>query len=670
MPTSSIVDQWKALNPQERKSAMSRMSSEQKMKLASALGYKGESESPSPTESTDISGRTPTGEPAPGDKRNAAQRWLDNLITPDPRHEEWQSPAKNTADDVARHVAQNFIPILSHPLNTMGGMVKSAGQALANNPDNAQGVVSDLFIKPIVEQVVSESQEKGPTQAALNLLGTGAGMWASSEIGGAASRPLGKVARRLADTVAEARRAKYAPREILVGEDKIPVAVGEAAPESKAGRTQAQLKRSGSGAAQFEKLEATQQEAVKNTLKKTAMGRTAELPETTGDVPYTPSEFVGPMQEEAGAVMDDAATASFRKAAPLYDALDSSLREVPANFSKVSKIVQDAIAKARKLGIPVEEGEAGADISKIRPDKNGAIQWGGSKISKASHPERWAKLVSDGIIDDSGNGTPIRTYRMVRSQLLKMQRSATDGATRHAIGNEVAAMDANIHEALKGTEFEKTFGEANRLWRQGHARIQVADAVKDATKGTPASVQAGGMTKVPTKLQGASLVDKLNTLADEGVLADAYTPEEVRNLRQSADILDRIQKTPVGKGAGESMSFARGLTHAVRGFKGPMIGAGIGAGAELLSGGSILRGAEMGAGIGFIVQSIGERALVKLMTTVDGVKGLKAVESAKTPIDYHNAIVALSVGVSASALKGPKARELQRMADEQRNGAQ
>ena len=210
MPTSSIVDQWKALNPQERKSAMSRMSSEQKMKLASALGYKGESESPSSTESTDPSGRTPTGKPAPGDKRNAAQRWLDNLITPDPRREEWQSPAKNTADDVARHAAQNFIPILSHPLNTMGGMVKSAGQALANNPGNAQGVVSDLFIKPIVEQVVSESQEKGPTRAALNLLGTGAGMWATGEVTGAGTKPLnerviGPITRGIASKAAKAR---------------------------------------------------------------------------------------------------------------------------------------------------------------------------------------------------------------------------------------------------------------------------------------------------------------------------------------------------------------------------------------------------------------------------------------------------------------------------------
>ena len=210
MPTPSIVDQWKALNQQERKSAMSRMSPEQKVKLASALGYKGESESPSSTESTDISGRTPTGDPSPGDKRNAAQRWLDNLITPDPRREEWQSPAKNTADDVARHVAQNFIPILSHPLNTMGGMVKSAGQALANNPGNAQGVVSDLFIKPIVEQVVSESQEKGPTRAALNLLGTGAGMWATGEVTGAGTKPLnerviGPITRGIASKAAKAR---------------------------------------------------------------------------------------------------------------------------------------------------------------------------------------------------------------------------------------------------------------------------------------------------------------------------------------------------------------------------------------------------------------------------------------------------------------------------------
>ena len=69
----------------------------------------------------DPSGRTPTGEPAPDDTRNALQRTLDNLITPDPRREEWQSPGKNMADTFARGVAENVVPLVSHPLKSVGG---------------------------------------------------------------------------------------------------------------------------------------------------------------------------------------------------------------------------------------------------------------------------------------------------------------------------------------------------------------------------------------------------------------------------------------------------------------------------------------------------------------------------------------------------------------------
>ena len=113
------------------------------------------------------------------------------------------------------------------------------------------------------------------------------------------------------------------------------------------------------------------------------------------------------------------------------------------------------------------------------------------------------------------------------------------------------------------------------------------------------------------------------------------------------------------------MSFARGLTHAVRGYKGPVTGAIIGGTAELLNGGSLLRGMEMGAGIGFIVQSIGERALVNVMTKLDGVKTLEAVENAKTPAEMTKALTALVVVANASP-QGPKAQQLQRLADEQR----
>src|SRR5580698_1447579 len=72
------------------------------------------------------------------------------------------------------------------------------------------------------------------------------------------------------------------------------------------------------------------------------------------------------------------------------------------------------------------------------------IQWGGSRISKASHPDRWAKLVDDGIIDDRGQGTPLSAAMKVRSELLKMQRMSADAAQRYAIGKEVDGLNDAI----------------------------------------------------------------------------------------------------------------------------------------------------------------------------------------------------------------------------------
>jgi hypothetical protein len=726
--------------------------------------------------STDPSGRTPTGEPAPGDTRNPAQKWLDNLVTPDPRREEWQSPARNATEDVVRHVGQTFIPLISHPINTARGMLKSAGNAIADNPGNAQGAVFDFFVKPLVEQAVTESAEKGKTRAALNLLGTGVGIWATGEVtgtGAKAARPVvGKVTRGLMDTAAKAREAavgKYRPRAVEVGGENIPVMVGEAEPESSAGRLQTRLKRSGSGAKSFEKVESAQQEAAKNVIKKTAQKASGQI---------------GPLQAEPGAVVNDAATASFAQAGPLYESLDESLKTVPEALTNVSKLVDTAIGRARKLGVVIDDG--GGDISKIRPDKDGAIQWGGTRISKATQPERWAELVDQGIIDESGNGTPMKAYRNVISQLKSMQRSSTDGATRFAIGKEINTLTNNMDAALRGTrarpevnyvrrgldidyqateanlptvksgytrlfrsespttkfgdvfnadklgEFakqttgehytsdlsyadyfrqsygrdartyyidvpnsianktrvgesseyhlsnaevdnalgesslEKTWHEADRLWRQGHARIDVAKAITDATKGPRASITPAGMAEVPTEMQGSSLVKSLDKLLDDGTLEDAFTPDEGKNLRQSALILDRIQKTSPGTGYGESGSKSRAIAHILRGSPGPLIGGGIGAGVGLLTGHAIA-GLEAGGFVGFVVQRIGEQGLIRVMTRLDGMNALEALEKAKTPAAADAAMKSiLTIGATGASIQGPKTAQLQKTADDAR----
>jgi hypothetical protein len=481
--------------------------------------------------------------------------------------------------------------------------------------------------RPMIEGAVTDYVTNGPKKAIPHIVGQGVGMAATGELQGEALRAGYK---GLAPRVAGRLGAKYGPRTVEIGGVKVPVTVGEASPESAAGRTQSNLKRSGAGAEKFENVEKTQQQAVKDVIRNTAQKASGQI---------------GPLQAEPGPVVNDAATASFAQAEPLYDSLDTSLKTVPDTLKGVSKLVETAIGRARKLGAVVAEDSG--DISKIHPDSNGAIQWGGSKISKTTHPDRWADLVDKGIIDESGNGTPMKAYRNVISQLKAMQRSATDGATRHALGKEIESMSKNMDDTLKGTGLEKTWHEADRLWRQGKARIEVSKAITDATKGTPAHLQNPSLSQVSTKLQGASLVDKLNTLSDDGTLQDAFTGPEIRNLREAADILDRSQRTPVGRGSGESMSISRGLTHAIRGNAGPLIGAGAG----FALGG--LRGAEAGAGMGFIIQRIGEQGLIRVMTKLEGVKALEMLEKANSPAERETALFGLKVAAGLAPRLNP-----------------
>ena len=397
----------------------------------------------------------------------------------------------------------------------------------------------------------------------------------------------------------------YGPREITVAGEKVPVLVGEANPTSRAGRTQINVKRSGTGAAKFDAVSRQQQSAVKNVIRRVAQ-------QTSG--------MTGPMAAEPGAAMADAAETTFAKARPMYTALDASLKTVPDALEGVSKVLSDAIGRAKKLG--VELGDANVDLSKIRPDKDGSIQWGGSRISQTTHPERWNALVKEGIIDETGHGTPLSAYMKVRSQLLKMQRSSTDPAMRNAIGNEVRAMNEHMETALKGTPLYENWTEANRLWSKAYALRDVADAITKATRGTPAAEQAAGMEPVETRVQGASLVNRLNTLKEDGILDRALSPAEASNLRQAADILDRSRTA-----AGKDSSFMHGYSP----------------------------------------RSVIWRALIKLpalplvnaMTSVDGLKALKAAEAAKTPMETTAAIarIAAIAGTSAAPKKVPGSRK-------------
>lgn len=117
---------------------------------------------------------------------------------------------------------------------------------------------------------------------------------------------------------------------------------------------------------------------------------------------------------------------------------------------------------------------------------------------------------------------------------IAQQASGVDGPMNEEPG---VAMDEASRFVLKQQVHE------NWLAR-GLALERVADALHEVTKGTPIAYQHPNLSPIPTLILGSCFVGKLNGLAYDGTLKDAFTQEEWNNLRQSALILDRIQRNP------------------------------------------------------------------------------------------------------------------------------
>jgi hypothetical protein len=134
--------------------------------------------------STDPSGRTPTGEAAPGDERNGAQRYLDNLLTPDPRREEWQSPLRNDIDAGARAAAGMVVPLISHPVKSAMSMGKEI-----IDPSSPFGAVGDM-VGSLSHQVSDAYHQGGVGRAAATVGGDLAGAAATGALGNAGGKLL------------------------------------------------------------------------------------------------------------------------------------------------------------------------------------------------------------------------------------------------------------------------------------------------------------------------------------------------------------------------------------------------------------------------------------------------------------------------------------------------
>ena len=387
--------------------------------------------------------------------------------------------------------------------------------------------------------VVKKAEEAGPGYAKLKPATVGAVTEGVGTIevpraaGAAVSKGLSKVG--------ELRRS-MAPTEVPIAGEKVSTMVGEAHPESRFGRMQAGLKISGLGEGRFTKFDQAQQAQVKAIIRKTAQQTSAAI---------------GPMPDEPADAVGHAADTTFRKATPMYDALDSSLKTIPDSMANVSKVTEQAIARAKKLGVEVEIGGGserellsrqiyGKGFDELDSSPTVKVSGGQGQPPKEIIGERAniEQLLKD---QAAKGGQPISTYMKVRSELLKMQRATPDAALRNHIAGEISTMNANMETALKGTPLYDNWLEANRLWSKGYALREVGDAIRAKTHGTPVGEQAPALSPVPTKIQGDPLVTVFNDLKHDGVLDRAFTTDEIKNLRQCIDILDRAS-TPIGKG--------------------------------------------------------------------------------------------------------------------------
>ena len=391
---------------------------------------------------------------------------------------------------------------------------------------------------------------------------------------------LGKIAPAvMSDTLEMAGKARRVIPNMLdrdlgpvgakVGDQTVQLLKGEAHPASGGGNLQKVIKDSGVGAWRFDRFAAEQLEQVKRVIRNTAQQT---------------SDLIGPVSQDPAAALDDASSAVFSRAKPMYQQLDAALVRVPVKFTAASKIMTSALTRARKLGVdisPVDENVQGLGVDNIK-----SMQ-------------------------------PLTTVTQVRSALLRAKRAAVDSGDAqlaNSISDEVRSLNGEIDSVLSGTPLQAAWHEANRLWSKGHAISDTAYAFYKSTRGTPEAIQSPELGKIPVKIQGSSLVSKLNDLKREGTLDRGFTPEEQLNLRRSADIMDRARESAgydTGTTPGHVYSFHTLLWRTL--LRLPAI------------------------------------PLVRIMTSTKGMRALALAERATTPVQFNAAIAPLLAGIPVAA---------------------
>lgn len=478
MPDPDVISAFQSRTPDQQKALLAKMSDQQKSALYGEIQKR---ISARQTVSTMANTTTP---------KSFIDR-LTEIQKPNPN-----SPALSGEEAMRAigNIGAGGLGVLLHPINTVRNTIQPLKDVLPSYTWTKFGPI------PIPNPNIIPAAEGVRQQITSNPLGTAEaaiGQAAATEIGGnVIPRGMARGVGAGVDATAEALRSTYGPEDITIGNQKVPVLKGEAHPETGPGHIQKVIKESGVGARRFDRFAQQQQEQVKSIIRQTAQQT---------------SDLIGPVSQQPYAALDDASAAVFNRAKPMYQALDASLTRVPVKLTQVSKIMSDAIARARKLGIEIDQSEN--------------VQGAGAGDVKSLQP--------------------LTVATQLRSALLRAKRAAIDSgdaSLANSVSDEIRTLHNEIDSTLSGTPLHSNWLEANRLWAKGHAISDTARAFYQSTKGTPEGIQSPQMSAVPTKVSGPSLVSRLNDLKREGTLDRGFTPEEQLNLRRSADILDRARE--------------------------------------------------------------------------------------------------------------------------------
>lgn len=560
---------WKSLTPDQRQQALARMTPQQKVNLATILGYQANN-TPDPIAdkvyaALKVKPGVTVGPPSPpsvsADPRNALSRWLDNqrVAATDwtkSIHSAYGPGAKGYIEDARQHVA-DFLsknaPMIAGAVGSMAvgpeaGLLARLGGAAAG------GALGGAAQSP--SSAASAAAKSAAEQAALQLGGE-----ALPALAGGAIR-----ATRFANTLA--------PTEEVINGVSIPQLISERSPDSAAGILQRVLKKYGAGSQDFRAVEAEQTAGTKEALRR-GLERTSRTPIASTEPPEAAAAAISGLE---------------KRAHPLYAQLAASRAMIPFDQTALGSGPEDAAWRraVTKLKVPIDT---------------------------LRYPNKPLYLLQE--------------YRQELQKIALGARGTTEGYLAREAKKD---LDAGIEKSLAAADprLLRSWKTANALWARARAIEDLRKELIKVTKGTVPSAQSlqSGAAATPTTIEAGNLVEKLKDL-DEGPhdLSRSF-PDGGKAIRAVADLLDKAQKTKTADPSAFPWSRVLRYGAALMGLTGGTALGYLGSG----KGGSHPAVAifATAAILAFIGERYGEKALVALMTDKESAALLEKMANSKT----------------------------------------